>query len=165
MRLKVRRYFVKSKAERVRKKMQKNVEFEFSAGGIVKRDSGVLLIKTKDLKGNEVWTFPKGKVEKGEKSKETALREVFEETGYVCEIKDNLDEVKYFFKRKGKLVIKKVIWFLMGPVEQKGEPDLNEIDEILWADYDTSKGLLNYKTDLVLLDKVFNKSESVKHKE
>ncbi len=55
--------------------MKNNVEFEFSAGGIVKRDSEVLLIKTKDLKGNEVWTFPKGKIEKGEKSKEAALRE------------------------------------------------------------------------------------------
>jgi 8-oxo-dGTP diphosphatase len=133
--------------------IKENVEFEFSAGGVVKEGEQVLLIRTRDLGGNEVWTFPKGKIEKGETLKETALREVFEETGYTCSIVSDLNEVKYFFMRAGKLVVKKVKWFLMDPIEQKSEP-WDEVDEILWADYDTSKGLLRYKTDLMLLDKI-----------
>jgi len=139
-----------------KRKVKTNVEFEFSAGGIVKRNSDVLLIKTKDLKGEQVWTFPKGKIEKGESFKEAALREVIEETGYKCKIKDDLDEVRYFFKRKGKLVIKKVKWFLMVPQEKKEEPGF-EVFETLWTGYSESKALLKYKSDLMLLDKVFKK--------
>ena len=133
--------------------MKENVEFEFSAGGVVRDGSKVLLIRTRDLGGNEVWTFPKGKIEPGEALQETALREVFEETGYVCTIESDLEEVKYFFQRAGKLVIKKVKWFLMSPGEKKAEP-WDEVDEILWADYETAKGLLRYKTDFMLLDKI-----------
>ncbi len=133
--------------------MIKQTKFEFSAGGIVKKESKFLLIKTKDLKGNEVWTFPKGKIEKGENSTEAALREVLEETGYMCKIEGELNDVKYFFKKEGKLIIKKVRWFLMSPVEKKGVPD-SEIEKTLWADYDTSKTFLKYKTDLMLLDKI-----------
>lgn len=136
--------------------MKKNVEFEFSAGGTVKRGSKVLLIKTKDLNDNKVWTFPKGKIEKGESSREAALREVLEETGFSCRIARELDDVKYFFRRKDKLVIKKVKWFLMNPLKKKGQPD-SEVEETRWSDYDASVKLLRYKTDLMLLDKIFNK--------
>lgn len=134
--------------------MKKNTEFEFSAGGVVKKDNKVLLIKTSDLKGDQIWTFPKGKIEKGESSADAALREVKEETGYNCHIENNLDEVKYFFKWQEKLVIKKVKWFLMAPVKKQGKPD-SEVEEILWADLKTSKKLLEYKSDLNLLSKVF----------
>lgn len=136
--------------------MKKDIDFEFSAGGVVKRESEVLLIKTKDLKGNEVWTFPKGKIERGETSKEAALREVSEETGFSCRIESELDEVKYFFRREDKLVIKKVKWFLMSPLRKKGPPDF-EVERILWSDYDTSMNLLKYETDLMLLNKIFSK--------
>lgn len=139
--------------------MKRKTEFEFSAGGVVKRDNKVLLIKTKDLKGNEVWTFPKGKIEKGETLKEASLREVHEETGYLCKIDYELDEVKYFFKRRGSLVIKKVKWFLMSPLKKNNQPDC-EVDAIDWTDHKTSQKLLKYKSDLMLLDKVFKLKES-----
>ena len=35
---------------------------EYSAGGVVKRDGRVLLVRVKNLKGEEVWTFPLGLV-------------------------------------------------------------------------------------------------------
>lgn len=41
----------------------------------------VILKRKKHWKG---WEFPKGKIEKGEKKSETALREVREETGLKC---------------------------------------------------------------------------------
>ncbi|MFO7970428.1 MAG: NUDIX domain-containing protein [Desulfobacterales bacterium] len=128
-------------------------EFEFSSGGAVIKGSKILLIKTKDLKGSSVWTLPKGKIEKGEKSEETALREVREETGYRCSIEKQLDEVKYFFRRGGVLVIKKVKWFLMKPEEKEGNPD-SEVEEILWAGRKKARDLFRYKSDLKLLNKV-----------
>ena len=50
---------------------------EFSAGGVLFKDGEVLLIKNP----SDVWTFPKGLVKAGEKPENTAIREVFEETG------------------------------------------------------------------------------------
>ena len=67
--------------------MGKNVT---SAGGLIVRDGEVLLIHTK--KG---WELPKGRVEKGERLDETAIREVLEETGYFCFLGESLPPVTY----------------------------------------------------------------------
>ena len=49
------------------------MQFEYSAGGVAVNEHGrLLMVKVKNLKGDIVWTFPKGHVEKGEKSEETA---------------------------------------------------------------------------------------------
>jgi len=135
---------------------KQKTEFEFSSGGIVVKDKTFLLIKVIDLRGAAVWTFPKGKIEKGESVEEAALREVREETGYKCRILKRLDDVRYFYKRDGKLIIKKVYWYLMEAAEKEGEPD-SEVEEIKWADADTALNLLQYKSDIAMMKK-FGKS-------
>jgi len=61
------------------------VLLEFSAGGLVLDEQGrVLLIRARDLRGQPVWTLPKGALAPGETSAEAALREVREETGIDC---------------------------------------------------------------------------------
>ena len=61
---------------------QKNAEIR-AAGGIIvraaKKGPKVLLVHRKRYND---WSFPKGKLDEGEKFKEAALREVMEETGY-----------------------------------------------------------------------------------
>ena len=60
------------------------------------------------------WDFVKGKMEKGEKTRETAIRETREETG-ITDVKflDNFEEwIQYNFQYKGELVDKKVVFFL-----------------------------------------------------
>jgi len=49
---------------------------EISAGGIVFFKNSILMLK----KFNGDWVLPKGRVEENESLKETALREVYEET-------------------------------------------------------------------------------------
>ena len=60
------------------------------------------------------WDFVKGKMEKGEKTRETAIRETREETGITdVEFLDNFEEwIQYNFQYKGELVDKKVVFFL-----------------------------------------------------
>jgi len=73
---------------------------EISAGGVVVRKKKgewqVLLIR--DM--NDTWTFPKGKIEKGETRKSAATREIKEEVGltairYIAPAK----VIHYFYKR------------------------------------------------------------------
>ncbi len=61
------------------------------------------------------WDFVKGNVEKGENEKETALRELQEETGITdAKFIDGFKEkINYFYKRQGETVSKEVIFFLI----------------------------------------------------
>ncbi|MBC7224473.1 MAG: NUDIX hydrolase [Anaerolineae bacterium] len=125
--------------------------FEFSAGGVVRDPQGrFLLVETTDLKGNTVWTFPKGLVEKGERSADAALREVEEETGYRCRIVGELPKAEHWFRRGGQLVKKTVRWFLMEPLEQVGSHDW-EIRSVAWLPPEDALERLTYPSDRDLL--------------
>jgi len=66
--------------------------------------------------GRGYWNFPKGKIEKDERSHQTALREVAEETGIpsrFLRLEKNFKMTdKYVFQFEGKKVFKIVIFFL-----------------------------------------------------
>ncbi len=93
---------------------------ERSAGTIIYREEGgktyyLLLHYPRGTKRPEpYWDLPKGHIEKGEKPSETARRETEEETGLVdINFIEGFEEtIKYFFKSKGKTILKFVIFFL-----------------------------------------------------
>ncbi|MBI4375787.1 MAG: NUDIX domain-containing protein [Elusimicrobia bacterium] len=127
---------------------------EFSAGGLVSRSGKLLLVKVCNLKGEQVWTFPKGHLESGESPLQTALREVEEETGWLCRPCGEAGPIftaHYRFLRQGRLVFKKVDWFLMRPLRRVGKPDAVEVMEIRWAAPEEAEKLLKYPSDLKLL--------------
>ena len=82
-----------------------------AAGGIVIQGKKILFIKK-----NGRWEFPKGRLKKGSKRKNTALREIYEETGIPQE---NLNIIKPLIPthdniKDGKdVVIKKTYWYLV----------------------------------------------------
>lgn len=90
---------------------------EVSAGGVVFRRSGngVSFALMKDPYGK--WTFPKGRVEKGENLEEAAARETLEELG-LEEIRfwDDLGQIDIWFRdrfeKQGMLVHKDIHFFL-----------------------------------------------------
>lgn len=127
---------------------------EYSAGGVITRGDKVLVIQVENLKGETVWTFPKGHLEQGETSQAAALREVEEETGWSCRIVRKLDPVHYFFVRDGRRVAKKVQWFWMEPVEKRGEPDAKEVLEARWVGWEKAEELTRYPTDKKLIEEV-----------
>jgi 8-oxo-dGTP pyrophosphatase MutT (NUDIX family) len=131
---------------------QASPRLEFSAGGLVVDDDGrVLLIRARDLRDQPVWTLPKGALKPGESSKDAALREVQEETGYRCEIVREMAPVTYWFQRGGRRIRKTVRWYLMRPVAKVGEHD-HEVDEVLWTDPVDARSRLRYESDLKLID-------------
>ena len=63
-------------------------------------------------KRDGVWALPKGLIDKGERSAETALREGFEETGVRSRFAAKLGDVRYVYTWEGERVFKVVSFFL-----------------------------------------------------
>jgi 8-oxo-dGTP pyrophosphatase MutT (NUDIX family) len=81
-----------------------------AAGGLVKKLSDQILFIFRYGK----WDLPKGKMEEGETPKETAVREVTEETGVSgLEITKELVPTYHTYKIEGRRVVKKTHWFEM----------------------------------------------------
>ena len=85
------------------------------------------------------WDFVKGKMEKGESTHQTAIRETEEETGITdIAFLENFEEwIEYNFQYQGELVNKKVVFFL---AETKTEDVKisHEHQNYAWMDYNTS---------------------------
>lgn len=61
------------------------------------------------------WVLPKGLVDPGESTPETALREVKEETGIDAALVEKLGDVRYTYTWEGERIFKIVSFFLMRP--------------------------------------------------
>ena len=61
------------------------------------------------------WDYVKGQVEPGETEKNTVLRELKEETGIEDAhfMEGFREEISYFYRRGGRTILKKVIFFLL----------------------------------------------------
>ena len=85
------------------------------------------------------WDFIKGKMEEGETTHQTAIRETQEETGItdIVFLDDFEEWIKYNFQFHGELVNKKVVFFL---AETKTEQVLisHEHLDYTWVDYETA---------------------------
>lgn len=108
-------------------------EYRIAAGGLVRDEKGrILMIFRKGL-----WDLPKGHMDKGETPVQTAVRETVEETGV-----ENPSPTRYIsdtwhlYYLKGKLVIKKSIWYEMSADSGCDlTPQVEEdITETKWAD-------------------------------
>lgn len=125
---------------------------EFSCGGVVLEGNKVLLVQVKSMKGRKIWTFPKGHIEAGETPRQAALREVLEETGYKASILKPMLKVRYAFTLKGKYIKKVVQWYLMKKLGRIGRHDPSEILAINWVSIIKAKEMVEYPSDLRLLD-------------
>ena len=128
----------------------------FSAGGVIIQNCMVLLVQPAGEPS--VWTFPKGRIEPGEKRQQTALREVQEETGLACCIVRELAPTTHWLREGQALVLKKVYWFLMEPVELVGKHD-TEIARIAWVPIDAARSTVSYDSSRELLSEAVTISQ------
>ncbi|NMA86522.1 MAG: NUDIX hydrolase [Tissierellia bacterium] len=125
---------------------------EVSAGGIVVFKNTILLLK----KFNGDWVLPKGRTEKNEDIRETALREVFEESGVKAEIKRYIGMVHYTYKNmKGdETVYKTVHWYLMEANSMIAFPQKKEgFIEATFVHIDRVQELIKYEDERKIIDK------------
>jgi len=100
------------------KKIKKKLTLIKAAGGLVKNSNGDFLF----IFRNKKWDLPKGKVEKDEKVKVTAVREVEEECGVEIEKREDLlCKTYHVYELNGKVILKRTTWYKM---TVKGSPKL-----------------------------------------
>lgn len=91
------------------------------------------------------WSFPKGHVEAGESERQTALREVREETGLTIKLMDGFRESVEYSPKPG--VRKQVVYFLGSTEEEKLVRQEEEISEIMWAPLSKAAELVSFAND------------------
>lgn len=120
-----------------------------AAGGVVVRPgpAGTVELAVIHRPDYDDWTIPKGKLEQGETAEEAALREVWEETGFRCELGRPLGCTAYI-DRRGRDKI--VCYWLMHPSGGRFTPS-DEVDQLRWLTVEEALALLSYERDRVLL--------------
>ncbi|RMW39631.1 MAG: NUDIX domain-containing protein [Nitrosopumilus sp.] len=114
---------------------------------IEETSAGIVLFRKEDSKNlflllhypSGHWDFVKGKMEKGETTHETAVRETKEETGITdVNFVEGFEEwIEYNFQYQKELVHKKVVFFLAETTTKEVNISHEHLD-FTWIDYNTA---------------------------
>ena len=123
---------------------------EKSCGALVIRKNGEQydLVLLRHRFGGH-WSFPKGHVEAGETERQTALREVKEETGLSIRLYDGFRESVEYFPQAG--VKKQVVYFLGEALGDELVRQEEEISELRWAPLLEAGDLVTFANDKRLI--------------
>ena len=127
-----------------------------SCGGVV-IFRGKILLLYKNIKNKyEGWVLPKGTVEPDEEYKDTALREVLEESGARASIIKYVGKSDYTFNVPDDTVIKSVHWYLMMADSYYSKPQREEffVDSGYYK-YHEAYHLLKFSNEKQILEKAY----------
>ena len=127
-----------------------------SCGGVV-IFRGKILLLYKNIKNKyEGWVLPKGTVENGENHAETALREVFEETGVRASVMKYIGTSEYSFAVPQDTVEKEVYWYLMMADSYYSKPQREEffVDSGYYK-YHEAYHLLKFSNEKQILERAY----------
>jgi ADP-ribose pyrophosphatase YjhB (NUDIX family) len=109
--------------------LQEKFKIVKAAGGLIrKKDKFLMIYRLKK------WDLPKGKKEKNEKYKQTAIREVEEEVNITVKLGAKICTTWHTYTMNKRAMLKKTKWYLMESLDDsKMKPDLTEdIEEARW---------------------------------
>ena len=138
--------------------------FEKSCGAVVFRNERkdgklqryVLMIKHSRHSHH---SFPKGHVEAGETERETAMREVLEETSVHITILPDFRHVVCYTPAPG--VEKEVVYFLAATEQTDIKPRRGEIAQVEWVPLSKAERCLTHDNDKRVLKAAQNKLQSI----
>jgi len=144
--------------EAVKLYLKKKFKIIKAAGGLVlKKDKVLMIYRMKK------WDLPKGKKEAGEKSKQTAVREVEEECNVKVKLGKKICTTWHTYTMNKKSMLKKTRWYVMDLVDDsKIKPQQEEdIEDIRWmTQKEVYHALENsYNSIRFVFEKYYRKSE------
>jgi ADP-ribose pyrophosphatase YjhB (NUDIX family) len=129
-----------------------------AAGGLIRKKEKFLMIYRM-----KKWDLPKGKKEKNEKYKRTAVREVQEECNITVRIGRKICTTWHTYTMNKHSMLKKTKWYLMDSVDDtKMKPAIEEdIEEIRWMNPKEVYHALDhsYKSISYVFEKYYEKIE------
>ncbi|MCD8231645.1 MAG: NUDIX hydrolase [Clostridiales bacterium] len=127
-----------------------------SCGGMVIFRGKILLLYKNYRNKYEGWVLPKGTVEPGEGYKDTAAREVKEETGVDAVIIKYIGKSEYTFSVPEDTVNKQVYWYLMMANSYYSRPQREEffVDSGYYK-YHEAYHLLKFANEKQILEKAY----------
>ncbi len=127
-----------------------------SCGGVVIFRGKILLLYKNYKNRYDGWVLPKGTVEDGEEYKETAIREVEEETKATASIIKYIGKSQYSFNTPYNKVVKDVHWYLMKAESYYSKPQKEEyfIDSGYYK-YNEAYHLLKFSNEKQILEKAY----------
>lgn len=97
--------------------------------------------------GSRVLALPKGHVDPGETPIEAATREVREETGVIAEPVGELGESRYWYRRDGRTIGKRVSFFLFNYIEGDILDHDDEVEEARWISLTEAETALSHMAE------------------
>ena len=128
-----------------------------SCGGVV-IFRGKILVLYKNIRNKyEGWVLPKGTVEAGEEYKETALREVREESGVSASVIKYIGKSQYTFYAPEDIVEKDVHWYLMMADSYYSKPQREEyFQDSGYYKYIEAYHLLKFSNEKQILERAYS---------
>jgi len=129
---------------------------DVSAGGVpVIIKNGIPMFVAIDRVVVKDTSLPKGHQELGESLQQTAIREVFEETGYNTDPVEYLGEFTYEVKNDvhKKITMVTVHWFLMIVKSGKPREANDETKQVRLFPFDTDLSILTYENHRIFVEK------------
>ncbi len=128
-----------------------------SCGGVVIFRGKILLLYKNYRNKYEGWVLPKGTVEAGEEYKDTAVREVYEETGVHASIVKYVGKSTYSFTVPEDTVEKQVHWYLMMADSYYSKPQREEyFMDSGYYKYHEAYHLLKFPNERQMVEKAYN---------
>jgi 8-oxo-dGTP pyrophosphatase MutT (NUDIX family) len=130
---------------------------EFSAGGVVvRRMEGrpfVVVVRVRDA----ILALPKGHPNGDESAAVAAAREVREETGVEAELVEPLGDIRYWYARGGKRVMKIVSFFLFRYRSGDVADHDHEVEEALWIPLEEAPERLAYQGEREMVESALSR--------
>ena len=141
------------------RRRRRSVE-ERSAGGVVVRGGDVLVVvpTRRAADGSRVLALPKGHLDGNETDEQAATREVREEGGVEVELVGSLGDVRYHYRREGRLISKRVHFFLFRFRSGSPADHDQEIEDARWLPMEQAIRELTYPGEREMVQSALSKT-------
>jgi 8-oxo-dGTP pyrophosphatase MutT (NUDIX family) len=127
---------------------------------VLRDGSEVLVIvpTRRDADGHRVLALPKGHLDNAETPEQAAVREVREEGGVDADLVSHLGDVRYWYRRKGRSVPKRVRFFLFN--YRSGDPadHDDEVEEARWMAMTEALTALSYEGEREMVQRALSQT-------